>query len=226
MAKKKSRRGLKIIIGLVALLVIAAGTYFVLMLSQTSGMTPLDTQEVSPGIFAVRDGFVNFYLYKVDDKYIAVDAGTSVSNAKDELNRLGISSDDVIAVLLTHTHGDHTGALSVFDKAVVYAGANARSGKVSKTLADGEITEIAGASVECIFTPGHADDSVCYLIDGKVLFAGDTLSLRDNQVGLFNSFFNKSDDVQKADIERLAALSGVQIVFSAHYGFTDHAVFP
>ena len=230
MKKNKSRRGLaiKIAVGFFALLLIVFGGFFLAMQNETSKMNPLDTGEVIPGIYAVNNGFVNFYLLEVNGRgnYIAIDAGSDASASKDELSRLGISSDDVIAVFLTHTHGDHVGALSLFDKADVYAGANSTYNKVSKKIADGETADLGGFSIQCIFAPGHADDSVCYLIDGKYLFSGDTLSLRDGKVGLFNSTFNKSDEVQKADIQKLSGISGIRYVFSAHYGFTDEAVFP
>ena len=121
--------------------------------------------------------------------------------------------------------GCHVGALSLFDKSTVYAGANSTYSKASKTLVDGETIDFGGASIQCIFTPGHADDSVCFLIDGKYLFTGDTLSLHDGKVGLFNSLFNQSDEVQKADIQKLFEISGIQYIFSAHYGFSSEATF-
>ena len=68
--------------------------------------------------------------------------------------------------------------------------------------------------------PGHTADSVCYLIDDRHLFTGDTLRLHGDEVSLFNSLFNDSDEQQKADIKKLAELSGVQYIFTAHYGFT------
>jgi len=230
MAKGKKRFSLatKIVCGIAALLVIFVAVYFARMQSETLKMSPLDTGEVIPGIFAIRNGFANFYLLEISDqgRYIAIDAGRSASKARNELNRLGISSDDIIAVLLTHTHMDHRGGLSVFDKAVIYGGENAKSGSISETLTEGELTVIAGFTIQCISTQGHSDDSVCYLIDGKYLFTGDTLSLQNDEVGLHNSFFNKSDEQQQVDIEKLAALSGVQYVFTTHYGYTNNAIFP
>ena len=221
---------MKIIIGLVMLLLISGGVFFSKMKYELSKMKPLDTYEVIPGLFAVRNGHVNFFLLKSGEKYIAVDAGENIAKTREELTGLGISSDDVIAILLTHSHLDHTGALSVFDNATIYAGENiksikSRSNIINKTLADGETVEISNVQIQCIFTPGHTADSVCYLIDGKYLFVGDTLSLQGSKIGLFNSFYNKSDSTQKADIERLAGLNGVEHIVSAHYGFTDKAIF-
>jgi len=227
--KKKSKLRIIIIVVVVVVVLVCAivGVNVGLMLRETSKMNPLDTGEVIPGIYAVKDSYVNLYLLQLPDgKYIAIDAGTNASTVKDELSSLGISGSDVVAVLMTHTHGDHTGALDVFDKAEIYGSANSNYGKVSNKLADDEITEIAGVTVQCIFTPGHYSDSVCYLIDGKYLFTGDTLSLKDNKVGLFNSAFNTSDEQQEKDIKRLSGISGVQYIFTAHYGFTNSAVFP
>jgi glyoxylase-like metal-dependent hydrolase (beta-lactamase superfamily II) len=189
----------------------------------------LSTQELIPGIFVIKDDFVNFFLLKTDDKYIAIDAGLNTSNSREEISRLDIYTDDVVAVFLTHCHGDHIGALSLFSNATVYAGENIlktiNKNLADRTMADGETKELAGISVQCVFTPGHTIDSVCYLVDNKYLFVGDTLSLHDNQVGLFISLFNDSDELQKDDIKKLAEMD-VKYVFSSHYGFTDKAVFP
>ena len=217
------------IINLIALLLITGAGFFIKMKYEQSKMKPLDTQEVIPGIFVVRNDFVNFFLLKNGEKYIAIDTGEDISKTKEELNRLGILSDDVIAIFLTHNHSDHIGALSIFDKAIVYARKKIKSQNanvLNKTLADNETVEISNFQIQCIFAPGHTSDSVCYLIDGKYLFVGDTLSLQDNKVGLFNSFYNKSDDIQKADIKKLAELNSMEYIFSAHYGITDKAIFP
>jgi len=226
--KKRFSLATKIVCGIVALLVIFVAAYFARMQYETSKMSPLDTGELIPGIIAIRDSFANFYLLEINGQgqYIAIDAGRGASKTRNELNRLEISSDNIVAVLLTHTHMDHKGGLSVFDKAAVYGGENAKSRNISKALAEGELIVIAGVIVQCISTPGHSDDSVCYLIDGKYLFTGDTLSLQTDEVNLHNSLFNKSDEQQQADIKKLAALSGVQYVFTAHYGYTDNAIFP
>jgi len=218
----------KISIVLVILVLLIFGGYSFVFQNETSKMSPVETQEIIPGYFTIKNSFVNFYLIEVNDgeKYIAIDAGNDALEARKELNRLGISSDDVTAVFLTHTHADHTSALALFDKATVYAGEKTKFKKISRTLADNEIVEISGILIKCIFTPGHSDDSVSYLVDDRYLFVGDTLSLNNNKVGLFNSLFNTDDEMQKEDIKRLSELSTVQYIFSAHYGFTDKAIFP
>lgn len=225
---EKNRMVIKIALSVVALLLIAGVSVFIKIKYEQSKMRPLDTGEIIPDIFAVKNSFVNFYLIKSGDQYIAVDAGANRATTEDELRTLGISSDDVVAVLITHAHGDHTGAVDMFGNAAVYVGKNGTTSRITEyeVLSDGDSIELLGTSIQCINTPGHTDGSVCYLIDGKYLFVGDTLSLQNNQVNLFNSFYNKSDKTQADSILKLAALKDVQYVFSAHYGFADNAIFP
>ena len=223
MAKKKSKRLLIIIICVVAVLLAVAGGFFLKMSSEQKNMTPVETGEFLPDINAIKSGYVNMFLMKADSSYIAIDAGADESDVKQGMAQLGISSDDIAAVLLTHTHGDHTAALKLFDKAVIYA---AKQEIASQAVVDGKTFELLDKEIRVIATPGHADDSVCYLIDGIYLFAGDNMSLDGNKVGMFNSTFNKSDEQQKTDIEKLAGLSGVEYIITAHYGYTSNPIFP
>ena len=80
-------------------------------------------------------------------------------------------------------------------------------------MQDDEIIELSGRSIKCIYTPGHTSDSVCYLIDGKYLFVGDSLINHPN---------NTDNELRKLSIEKLAEINGVKYVFSAHYGFTKN----
>jgi len=198
--------------------------------SGTPPMNPLDTQEVIPGVFAVKSEQrypVNFFLIKSGDLYIAIDAGEfGPDKAEKELEKLGISSDDVAVVFLTHTHLDHIGALPLFDKATVYMGgpSNPRLSRVE--LADDEVIDVLGTSVQCIYARGHAKDAVCYLVDSKYLFTGDTLSLLGDHVKLFFSKFNSNNKIQKEDIIKLSNLEDIQYMFTAHHGYTNSPVFP
>jgi glyoxylase-like metal-dependent hydrolase (beta-lactamase superfamily II) len=44
-------------------------------------------------------------------------------------------------------------------------------------LGDGDEVRIGLASLRAVRTPGHTDESTCYLLDGGALFTGDTLFL-------------------------------------------------
>jgi len=209
-------------------------------LYEFSRMSPLQTGEVIPGIYAINNDMVNIYFIKGDGGYIMIDAGVDKNKTSSALEQLGISTDEVRAVLLTHSDGDHVMTLPLFPNAQVYLseqevqmidGKTSRNliGKNSlsveyKTLAGGETAEIAGLQVKCILTPGHTPGSMCYLIDDKHLFTGDTLSLKDGKVDLFVSFFNMDDKVQSDSLYLLAKFIETampEYIFTGHHGYTN-----
>lgn len=102
----------------------------------------------------------------------------------------------------THVHADHVTALGALRDAthcVTLMGEPARAECVSKTFSDGERIEIEGLQLIAMYTPGHTDDSYCFVVDDRV-FTGDTLLIRgtgrtDFQNGdsraAYDSLFNK-----------------------------------
>ncbi len=199
-------------------------------------MEAIETQEIMPNIFSIKNTFVNLYLFKSEDKYIAFDSGADADATKAALEQLNVNPNDVIAVFLTHTHYDHVAALSLFASADVYiAKSNQNSianskrfanlSKGYKTLSDGETVNIENANIQCIFTPGHTNGSATYILENlenlenKYLFAGDNFSLKDGKVGLFNSVFNASDSEQRKSITKISKLDYIEAIFTMHYGY-------
>lgn len=97
------------------------------------------------------------------------------------------------AILLTHAHFDHTGAVAALAEggAKIYLHADdvklIREGNMAEmcgmtltpfvpdvVLHGGEELDVAGQRVMVLHTPGHTAGSVCYIIGGA-LFSGDTL---------------------------------------------------
>ncbi|MCK9171751.1 MAG: MBL fold metallo-hydrolase, partial [Treponema sp.] len=87
---------------------------------ETSKMSPVVTKQIAENVFVVKDDFVNMYLIKNQDTYIAVDAGIHIKKIREELAEMNISPENVQAVFLTHAHSDHTGGLPLFTNAEVY----------------------------------------------------------------------------------------------------------
>jgi len=227
-----------IIVGVVVgLLVLLAGAYLLIFQSQTSKMTPLESQEFNEDVYVIQDSFVNMFLIKGDEHYIAIDAGNSADHIRQELDKLNIKAEEVAAVFLTHTDTDHVAALSLFGNATIYiseAEAQMIDGRTPRfvfvhnsfeyepeLVKDGQIINVSGLKVQGISTPGHTPGAMSYLINDKYLFVGDSMSLEDGHVNLFNEFFNMDSETQRASLKRLAGLSGVEYLFTAHYGVTD-----
>jgi glyoxylase-like metal-dependent hydrolase (beta-lactamase superfamily II) len=104
----------------------------------------------------------------------------------------------VKAILLTHAHFDHVGAVNELKKALpeitVYIGEHDKEllgncaanlsamfsepmfVEADKTVADGEVLPLLNTEIKCIEVPGHTQGGMCYyLAENKMLFDGDTL---------------------------------------------------
>jgi glyoxylase-like metal-dependent hydrolase (beta-lactamase superfamily II) len=93
-----------------------------------------------------------------------------------------INGRDVLAILLTHGHSDHIGAVQEIKRATgapVYLHANdiarATGVTVDHQLNDGDVLELDGVRVEAVLTPGHTDGEVCFLLPNNVAIVGDTI---------------------------------------------------
>lgn len=242
MQRKKKRKtpvAIKIILVALAIVVVFGGGIFAKIQYEQSIMTPLDTGQVVPGIYAVNNGFVNFYLVQSGDSHLMIDAGNDEQQTSASLEQLGIETDAVKAVLLTHSDSDHIATLSLFPDAQIYLptletqmidGTTRRSPmgynhlKVEYiSLADGEELNLLGFDIKCISTPGHTPGSMSFLLDGQYLFVGDTMSLQDGKADTFNSFYNMDSDTQRESIRNLAAFTQPEYIFTGHYGYTDYA---
>ncbi|MCL2815204.1 MAG: MBL fold metallo-hydrolase [Oscillospiraceae bacterium] len=199
-------------------------------------MKIINSAEVLPNIFAVSNRQVNFYLVKVNRKYIAFDAGGSKKMSLKELGKLNIKPEDITDVFLTHTDSDHTAAIGLFSRAKIYISKPEKQiidGRVKRaffmdnkldcpheTLDDGETVDTDGAGIKCMVTPGHTPGSACYIMDGKYLFSGDNFGLKNGKATLFIPLFNMDGSEQKKSIAKISGLQNIEAVFTGHHGYS------
>ncbi len=105
---------------------------------------------------------------------VVIDPGPIIDSHLDGI-RSALSGLDPVAVLVTHTHPDHAPAANgIADEYAVPALGFSPGPDFSpdRLIADGERIGFGTAEAECLTTPGHTPDSVCYRI-GDTLFSGD-----------------------------------------------------
>lgn len=90
------------------------------------------------------------------------------------------AADDGITithVLCTHGHGDHVdGIEELADRHGVPLLAHADTGvRADERLADGDTVASGGLEVRALYTPGHCDDHLAFLVDGTHCFTADVL---------------------------------------------------
>lgn len=82
-------------------------------------------------------------------------------------------------VLLTHWHGDHTGGvpeLVAYDSSLSDRIYKCNPDPGQRHIEDGQTFAVEGATVKALFTPGHAFDHMCFLLEEeKALFTGDNV---------------------------------------------------
>jgi hydroxyacylglutathione hydrolase len=147
--------------------------------------------------FTVGPVAENCYVFRRDgsDRALIVDPGEEAERILGAVDQLGLGVD---AILLTHTHFDHVGAVAPVAKAtgapvycpeievpvladimsfVPWPGFGPyESYDADETVAGGERLELAGMEIDVILTPGHSPGHVTYSIaDERALFSGDVL---------------------------------------------------
>jgi glyoxylase-like metal-dependent hydrolase (beta-lactamase superfamily II) len=129
------------------------------------------------------------------DRVLIVDPGEDAERILAKLEEIGGTAE---AILITHCHFDHIGAVAPVASAtgapvycpelevpvladimsyVPWPGFGPyESYDADETVAGGEHLELAGLEIDVVFTPGHSPGHVTYAIpDSAALFSGDVL---------------------------------------------------
>ena len=148
-------------------------------------------------MFTVGPVAENCFIFRRDgaERALMVDPGEEADRLLRVVDELGVN---VEAILLTHTHFDHVGAVAPVARAtgapvycpeletdvladimsfVPWPGFGPyESYEADETVRGGERLELAGMEIDVLFTPGHSPGHVAYSIPAEEgLFSGDVL---------------------------------------------------
>lgn len=171
-------------------------------------------------VFNDNDYGTNCWLLASEDGdgAVVVDPGFSPAAVHGLLKAAG---NQPVAVLLTHAHLDHAGAAGDFAEdlpvfvhdadALAFTDLSAWGAgfenplapvKDLRTIADGDVLDLAGIAIEVAHTPGHTPGHCCFRTDALV-FSGDLVFA--GAIGR-SDFSNSDPAAMRASLQRFLTL--------------------
>ena len=180
---------------------------------------------VTSGTFSLDGGTWdvdnNVWIVGNDDECVIIDAPHDAAPILEQ-----VRGRKVLALLLTHAHNDHIGVALELAQAVgapihlhpedmvlwsqVYPDVSP-----DRFLADGDVFEVGGATLEAIHTPGHSPGSTCFLLASEgTVFTGDTLF--NGGPGATGRSYSDYPTILTSIRERLLPLPAETVVRTGH----------
>jgi len=182
----------------------------------------------------------NCFLVRLEgsDRAVIVDPGEEAPMLLKAIEDAGVTLD---AILLTHTHFDHVGAVAPIARetgAPVYCPrlevpvlqdvmafvpwpgfGPYESWDPEHTVAGGETLELAGLTLDVVFTPGHSPGHVTYAVrDEGALFSGDVLF--QGSVGRIDLPGGDGPTLMRSIAGLLDRFDDETVVYPGHMGVT------
>lgn len=147
----------------------------------------------------------NCYVLSNDNKVVVIDPAADSTKIIDE-----IGNKKLVAIIVTHHHPDHVGALedlvSYFNVPVY-----------DKNNLEEKMYDLDGFSFEVIYTEGHTDDSISlYFYKENAMFVGDFIF--KNSIGRTDLGGNSYD--MEASIEKIKKYNNI-ILYPGHGEITN-----
>jgi hydroxyacylglutathione hydrolase len=169
---------------------------------------------------------------------IVIDPGDEAERLLQAIDALAL---DIAAILLTHTHFDHIGAVAPVARAtgaqvwcpelevpvladimryVPWPGFGPyESYDADHTVAGGERLELAGMEIDVLFTPGHSPGHVTYSIPAEqAIFSGDVLFA--GSIGRTDLPGGDAPTLMRSLATLVETLPDESVVYAGHMGNT------
>ena len=227
------------LISIVILIVIVLVWFSIRYSTLTKQMTPIDTGSINDSVYAIKDRYVNAFIFECNKGYVLFDACISEKQVEMSLHELGIANDLVVALILTHSDGDHIGATGLFKNAEIYmhadeeqmiTGETARMGPIKYKwkfgdyilVDDKEELFIGGLEIKVVHTPGHTPGSSCFIVNNDYFITGDNLIMSDGHYEHFLKEANMDTEMQIESLKKLPDPSLFKYILTSHNGV--HAI--
>ena len=122
-------------------------------------------------------------------------------------------------IINTHSHFDH---VLGNDQVAEITGANIvqhNNSQLAKqiSVSEGDLVNVGDIAIRILHTPGHSPDSICLIVDGHLVFTGDTLFV--GNCGRVDLPGSNPREMYTSLLEKVAKLDESLIVYPGHdYG--------
>jgi glyoxylase-like metal-dependent hydrolase (beta-lactamase superfamily II) len=160
-------------------------------------------------------------LIETGDKKILVDPGTNGELLLKALNELGVSSNDISYIFLSHYHPDHFLNIKLFPDLDIYDGTLHWKNDEEYSI-DGVLP---GTDIEILPTPGHSPEHCSLLVkteEGRVCIAQDVFWWEDRaqksetEEDLLNLEDPYASDITALKVSRKLVLEKADYIIPGH----------
>jgi glyoxylase-like metal-dependent hydrolase (beta-lactamase superfamily II) len=157
-------------------------------LPRTADLEPLVSRVLAPNASGMTLDGTNTYVVGApgSGQAVVVDPGPAEDTHLAAVEAVLAARDArVVAVLVTHHHGDHAEAARPWGArfgAPVAAAAAAVAGPGGRLLAPGERLRLAGTTIGVVGTPGHTADHLAFRLESGAVLVGDHVLGRGTSV--------------------------------------------
>ncbi len=160
------------------------------------------------------------YIFADDDtgQAAVIDPSWDLDKIFDSLRKNGWTAKYVIN---THSHFDHVLGNEQVAKVTGAKIIQHRESKLDRDIevSDGDTIEVGRFKLQVHHTPGHSKDSICLVLDGQLVFTGDTLFV--GNCGRTDLLGSDPAEMYDSLFGRIAKMDGKLIVYPGHhYGTT------